>query len=83
MSKTTTHPPLCEFVMTTLSHYFSHLEGEKPTNLYNMVIKEVEKGFLKVVMQEARGNQCLAAKMCGMSRNTLRKKLKEHQLDKI
>ena len=73
--------PLSEYVVKTLNHYFDHLEGETPTQLYDMVLKEVEKGFFKVVMEKARGNQCLASRMCGLARGTLRKKLKEHQID--
>lgn len=73
--------PLSEFVVKTMENYFDHLEGETPHDLYEMVIREVEKSFFKVVINRAKGNQSLASKMCGLARGTLRKKLKEYQLD--
>jgi hypothetical protein len=36
--------------------------------------------MLEVVLQQAGGNQTLAAEMLGINRNTLRKKLTEHKL---
>lgn len=75
-----TNCTLCEFVIQRMEHYFESLEGERPRELYDMVIKEVEKGFFKVIMQKAGGNQTLASQMCGLARGTLRKKLEEHNL---
>jgi Fis family transcriptional regulator len=45
-----------------------------------MVLKSVEKPMLEVVLAKAGTNQTLAAEMLGINRNTLRKKLTEHQL---
>jgi Fis family transcriptional regulator len=45
-----------------------------------MVLKSVEKPMLEVVLAKAGGNQTLASEMLGINRNTLRKKLTEHQL---
>lgn len=73
--------PLSEMVVHTLENYFKHLEGEMPCDLYPMVLKEVEKGFFKVIMKKAKGNQTLAASMCGLARGTLIKKLKIHSLE--
>jgi Fis family transcriptional regulator len=42
----------------------------------------VEKPLLEVVMQRAGQNQSRAAEWLGLNRNTLRKKLIEHQLAK-
>jgi Fis family transcriptional regulator len=56
------------------------LDGEKPCAIYDMVLKSVEKPMLEVVLAKAGGNQTLAAEMLGINRNTLRKKLTEHQL---
>lgn len=75
--------PLSEFVKHTMHHYFNHLEGEIPSDLFSLVFKEVEKGFLSVIMEKARGNRSLASKMCGIARGTLIKKLKQHQLDHL
>ena len=63
-----------------LETYFHDLEGEAPTNVYDMVLKSVERPMLEVILQQAGGNQTLAAEMLGINRNTLRKKITEHQL---
>ena len=73
--------PLCQCVQRSLKHYFKDLNGEDPSNLYSMVIEEIEKPLLKVVMEQAESNQTRAAQLLGINRNTLRKKLKYYGLD--
>ena len=63
-----------------MNQYFEDLNGQTPTNLHNFFIHEVEKPFLKVVMERVNGNQTKAADMLGINRNTLRKKLKTYDL---
>ena len=46
-----------------------------------MVINAVEKPLLLYIMNKTEGNQSKAAKMLGLNRNTLRKKLKQYNLD--
>ena len=67
-------------VVNALEQYFRDLDGEKPAAIYDMVLKSVEKPMLEVVLAKAGSNQTLAAEMLGINRNTLRKKLTEHQL---
>ena len=67
-------------VVTALKQYFRDLDGESPSAIYDMVLKSVEKPMLEVVLAKAGGNQTLASEMLGINRNTLRKKLTEHQL---
>jgi Fis family transcriptional regulator len=67
-------------VLGALEQYFRDLDGEKPSAIYDMVLKSVEKPMLEVVLAKAGGNQTLASEMLGINRNTLRKKLTEHQL---
>ncbi len=67
-------------VVGALEQYFHDLDGEKPSAIYGMVLKSVEKPMLEVVLAKAGGNQTLASEMLGINRNTLRKKLSEHQL---
>ncbi|WP_153109138.1 Fis family transcriptional regulator [Propionivibrio limicola] len=63
-----------------LETYFRDLDGESPSSIYDMVLKSVERPMLEVILQQAGGNQTLAAEMLGINRNTLRKKITEHQL---
>ncbi len=67
-------------VRGALENYFHDLDGELPSNVYDMVLKIVERPMLEVTLQQANGNQTLAAEMLGINRNTLRKKILEHQL---
>jgi Fis family transcriptional regulator len=65
-------------VRKTLDGYFRDLDGEKPSEIYNMVISCVEKPMLELVLHRVGGNQTQAAEMLGMNRNTLRKKIKHY-----
>jgi Fis family transcriptional regulator len=67
-------------IRCALETYFQDLEGEMPSNIYDMVIKSVERPMLEIVLRQADGNQTLAAEMLGINRNTLRKKINEHRL---
>ena len=67
-------------VTDSLEQYFRDLDGERPATIYDMVLNSVEKPMLELVLAKAGGNQTLAADMLGINRNTLRKKLTEHQL---
>jgi Fis family transcriptional regulator len=71
---------LGQCVINALEQYFRDLDGEQPSAIYDMVLKSVEKPMLEVVLAKAGTNQTLAAEMLGINRNTLRKKLTEHQL---
>ncbi|SHF24078.1 Fis family transcriptional regulator, factor for inversion stimulation protein [Lampropedia hyalina DSM 16112] len=67
-----------ECVRVSLQNYFHDLGGEVPSNVYEMVIRLVEKPLLEEVMLQADQNQSKAAEWLGLNRNTLRKKLLEH-----
>ncbi|NLY16760.1 MAG: DNA-binding transcriptional regulator Fis [Gammaproteobacteria bacterium] len=67
-------------VEMTLHNYFTHLDGTEVTNVYQLVLNEVEAPLLATVLQYTGGNQSKAAEILGLNRGTLRKKLKEHNL---
>jgi Fis family transcriptional regulator, factor for inversion stimulation protein len=67
-------------VRSALEAYFKDLDGEQPHAVYDMLIHCVEKPLLQSVMHRAGGNQSKAAEILGLNRNTLRKKLKQHDL---
>ncbi len=69
-----------DVVRRSLLEYYKDLDGQKPTDVYNMIIRTVEKPVLMVVMEQAGFVQSRAAEMLGINRNTLRKKLVEHDL---
>jgi Fis family transcriptional regulator len=45
-----------------------------------MVVHAVERPLLEFAMARADGNQCVAAELLGINRNTLRKKLQQYRL---
>jgi Fis family transcriptional regulator len=67
-------------VRKSLEKYFRDLEGESAHNVYDMVMLTVERPVLEVAMEQASGNQSVAADILGINRNTLRKKLQLHGL---
>ncbi|MBS0290441.1 MAG: Fis family transcriptional regulator [Proteobacteria bacterium] len=73
--------PLREVVSKTIESYFSALDGQPAKQLYDLVIKEVELGLFKAVLNFADGNQSKAAKWLGLARGTLRKRLAEYGLE--
>lgn len=72
--------PLREAVDAAMRRYFAHLDGESVTDLYAMVLAEVEAPLLASVMDYVNGNQTRAAELLGLNRGTLRKKLKQYAL---
>jgi Fis family transcriptional regulator, factor for inversion stimulation protein len=73
-------PSLRESVELAVNNYFQHLEGQDVTNVYDMVMSEVETPLFEVVMKYTRHNQTKAAQVLGLNRGTLRKKLKQYGL---
>lgn len=69
-----------EVLIRQLDQYFAQLEGREPHPLYELVLHAVERPLLLYVMSRCRSNQCAAADLLGINRNTLRKKLAEHGL---
>jgi Fis family transcriptional regulator, factor for inversion stimulation protein len=67
-------------VRQSLEAYFKDLKGTEPHGMYDMMVGTVEKPMLEVVMRQANHNQSKAAEWLGLNRNTLRKKLLEHDL---
>ncbi|MBF0471783.1 MAG: Fis family transcriptional regulator [Gammaproteobacteria bacterium] len=65
-----------------LERYFEHLDGADVTNLYQFFIDEIERPLFQCVMNKCNHNQTRAAEMLGISRNTLRKKLQQYQIEK-
>ena len=68
---------LTDCVRRSLERYFKDMDGEKPTSIYDMVLKNIEKPMIETVLGKAEGSQSLAAEMLGINRNTLRKKMRQ------
>ena len=66
---------LSDHVRNCVEDYFAHLNGHESTGLYQLVLSEVEKPLLETALKHSDFNQSKAAKVLGLSRSTLRKKL--------
>jgi Fis family transcriptional regulator len=73
--------PLRECVREAIDTYLRQLDGVETSDLYAMVMREVEAPMLEAVLQHTRGNQSKAAQILGMNRGTLRKKLRLYGLE--
>ena len=71
---------LRDSVEMALTNYFQQLDGAPVTDVYQLVLSEVEAPLLEQVMQYTRDNQTKASIMLGLNRGTLRKKLKQYGL---
>ena len=72
--------PLRKHTEEALNQYFKSLNGDRPGDLYDLVLGEVEEPLFKAVMDFTDGNQSQAAGILGINRGTLRKKLKTYSL---
>jgi len=76
----TTDLPLRDHAERALSDYLQNLNGHRPARLYDLVLREVEEPLFRTVLDYAEGNQSQAAIILGITRGTLRKKLREFGL---
>ena len=56
-------------------HFASYGHALPPDGLYDRVLAEFERPLLRLTLAAVRGNQLKAARLLGINRNTLRKKL--------
>ena len=69
---------LSDHVRHCVEDYFAHLDGHDSSGLYQLVLTEVEKPLLETALKHSDFNQSKAAKILGLSRSTLRKKLEHY-----
>ncbi|WP_157049361.1 helix-turn-helix domain-containing protein [Psychrobacter urativorans] len=72
--------PLRVHVERVVREYFATLGDELPTDLYDLILREIELPLLTVTLEQTRGNQTKCAQILGLNRGTLRKKLKTYHL---
>jgi two-component system nitrogen regulation response regulator GlnG len=54
--------------------------GEEPRDLYDKIVAEIERPLIEIALKRAGGNQVRAARLLGLNRNTLRKKIVDHKI---
>ncbi|WP_366656313.1 nitrogen regulation protein NR(I) [Fodinicurvata sp. EGI_FJ10296] len=67
-----------------LRDYFAAHEGELPADgLYDRVLQEIERPLITLCLSATKGNQIRAAQLLGLNRNTLRKKIREMNIEVV
>ena len=73
------HDILAQNVINAVKTYLSSATNKNANlNLYQLIVEEVEAPLFRTVMELTRYNQSKAARVLGVSRGTLRTKLKRY-----
>lgn len=80
MNKPPSHSklPLREYVRRVAQDYLSDMDNTDPENLYQLFVTTVESPLIEEVLKKTAGNQSHAARILGITRNTLRSKMRQH-----
>ena len=73
-------PSLSESVEAAVKKYINAMDGQEISDLYKLVVSEIEAPLLATVMKRTSQNQSRASTVLGLNRGTLRKKLKKYGL---
>lgn len=66
-----------DIVRHKIDHFFGKLGSFEAADVYPTVIAQVERPLLELCLKWAGGNRLKAARVLGINRNTLRRKLRE------
>ncbi len=69
-----------EVIERYLEKYFSIYNENVPGGFHGRIINEVERNVLSVTLKHTNMNQIKAAKILGINRNTLRKKMSLYEI---
>lgn len=69
-----------DYVEFKFQEFIKGMKHGSASNLYPMLIRALERPLIRLALEETAGNQIQAAHLLGMNRNTLRKKIAEHNI---
>ncbi len=70
-----------EVVGQKMAHFFSTLGKVEAHNVHDAVIRKVERPLIEKCLEWAQGNRLKAARVLGLNRGTLRKKICEMKIN--
>lgn len=73
---------LQETLTNQVGQYLQEMKEQDITGLYDMVLEQVEQPLFQATIEHCKYNQSKAAEVLGISRGTLRTKLKKYFDDK-
>jgi two-component system nitrogen regulation response regulator GlnG len=71
---------LANLIAGRLAGWLEAPDGEEPRDLYQKLVAEIERPLIELALKRTGGNQVKAARMLGLNRNTLRKKITDHKI---
>ncbi len=74
-------PCLREYVRHVVQQYLADMATTPPDNMHKLFVDEVEKPLIETVLEHTGGNQSRAAGILGITRSTLRARIKRYGLD--
>ncbi len=67
-------------VETSVRTYLHELRDQSISGLHRHVMEEVEQTLIRVVIEHTSGNQSEASRILGLTRATVRRKIREHSI---
>lgn len=80
MPKKPESTPLRNEVRKTIRQYLLDMGSTEPEHVYRKLLSEVEPPLIEEVLLYTRGNQSRAARILGMTRNTLRSRIRRYAI---
>ncbi|MEZ5497742.1 MAG: helix-turn-helix domain-containing protein [Gammaproteobacteria bacterium] len=80
MTSVTDKYNLQDFTRKMLRRYLKQLDGHQARKLYDIFINEAEKGIILEVMEFTKNNHTKCSEILGITRTTLRNKIRKHKL---
>ncbi|WP_376694444.1 helix-turn-helix domain-containing protein [Wenzhouxiangella sp. EGI_FJ10409] len=74
-------PCLHEFVRCVVRQYLDDMGHTPPENLHGLIMSEAERALVETVLGQTDGNQSRAAEILGITRTTLRNRIRRYGLD--
>lgn len=73
--------PLRAYVQKTIRRYLEDMGSTEPEQVYRKLQTEIEPPLIEEVLRYTGGNQSRAARILGMTRNTLRSKIRRYSIN--
>lgn len=67
-------------VREVMEKYFRDMDGHQPTDLYELILAQIEKPLFETVLDYTGGNVSRAAEMLGLNRGTFRNRLSKYDM---
>ncbi len=72
--------PLRAYVQKTIRRYLEDMGSTEPEHVHRKLQSDIEPPLIEEVLRFTGGNQSRAARILGMTRNTLRSKLRRYSI---